>query len=72
VPLLPGKTLQSDHVALTWDINRKPVFCMLINSQNKVGRQHLLKGSFSERWTKIQGRHIKDDPELDQEKQSGC
>jgi hypothetical protein len=50
--------------------NRKPVFCMLVNSQNKVGWQHLLKGCFSKQWTKIQGRHILEDPELDQEKQS--
>jgi hypothetical protein len=44
---------------------------MLVNSQNKLGWQHLLKGRFSKQWTKIQGRHILEDPELDQEKQSG-
>jgi hypothetical protein len=44
---------------------------MLVNSQNKIGRQHLLKGHFSKQWTKIHGRHILEDLELDQEKQSG-
>jgi hypothetical protein len=33
--------------------------------------QHLLKERFSKHWTKIQGRNILEDPELDQEKQSG-
>jgi hypothetical protein len=36
-----------------------------------IGWQHLLKGRFSKRWTKIQGRHILEDPDLDQQKQSG-
>jgi hypothetical protein len=46
------------------------MFHMLVNSQNKIGWQHLLKGHFSKQWTKIQGRHILlEDPELDQEKQ---
>ena len=49
--------------------NREPVFCILVNSQNKIGWQHLLKGRFSKQWTQIQGRHILDDPELDHEKQ---
>jgi hypothetical protein len=53
--------------------NREPVFPMLVNSQNTIGWQHLLKGRFSKQWTNIQGRrHILEDPELDhQEKQSG-
>jgi hypothetical protein len=51
--------------------NRKNAFCMLVNSQNKIGWQHLLKGCFSKQWTKIEGRHILEDPELNQEKQSG-
>jgi hypothetical protein len=50
--------------------NRKPMFCMLVSSQNKISWQHLLKGHFSKQWTKIQGRPILEDPELDQEKQS--
>ena len=37
--------------------NREPVFRALINSQNN-------------QWTQIQGRHILDKPEIDQEKQS--
>jgi hypothetical protein len=51
--------------------NRKNVFRMLVNSQNKISWQHLFKGCSSKQWTKIQGRHILEDPELDQEKQSG-
>jgi hypothetical protein len=51
--------------------NREPVFRALVNSQNKIGWQHLLKGRFSNQWTIIQGRHILDDPEIDQQKQSG-
>jgi hypothetical protein len=52
--------------------NCEPVFRMLVNSQNKIGWQHLLKGCFSKQWTKIQGRHILEDTlELDQEKESG-
>jgi hypothetical protein len=54
------------------NINREPVFRTLVNShQNKIGWQHLLKGRFSNQWTLIQGRHILDGPERDQEKQSG-
>jgi hypothetical protein len=34
--------------------NRKHVFCMLVNSQNKIGWQHLLKGRFSKQWTRVQ------------------
>jgi hypothetical protein len=51
--------------------NQENEFRMLVNSQNKIGWQHLLKGCFSKQWTKIQGRHILEDPELDQEKQLG-
>ena len=51
--------------------NRKPVFRVLINSQNKIGWQHLFKGRFSKQWTQIQARHILDDLEINQEKQSG-
>ena len=50
--------------------NREPIFRALVNSQNKIGRQHLIKGRFSNQWTQIQGCHILDDPEIDQEKQS--
>ena len=50
--------------------NREPIFRALVNSQNSiVGWQHLLKGRFSNHWTQIQGRHILDDLERDQEKQ---
>jgi hypothetical protein len=51
--------------------NRKKAFHMLVNSQNKIGWQRLLKGRFSKQWTKVQGRHILEDRELDQENQSG-
>jgi hypothetical protein len=44
---------------------------MLVNSQSKIGWQHLLKGRFSKQWTKVQGRNTLEDPELDQEKQLG-
>jgi hypothetical protein len=50
--------------------NREPIFRALVNSQNKIGWQHLLKGRFSKQWTQIQGRHIMDDPDIDPEKQS--
>ena len=47
-----------------------PNFRALVNSQNNIGWQHLLKGCFSNQWIQIQGRHILDRPEIDQEKQS--
>ena len=50
--------------------NREPVFRALVNSQNRIGWQHLIKGRFSKQWTQIQGRHILDESEIDQEKQS--
>ena len=50
--------------------NREPIFRALVNNQNKIGWKHLLKGCFSNQWIQIQGRHILDDPEIDQEKQS--
>jgi hypothetical protein len=40
--------------------NREPIFRALVNSQNKIGWQHILKGRFSKQWTQIQGRHILD------------
>jgi hypothetical protein len=51
--------------------NCEPVFRKLVNSQIKIGWQHLLKGGSSKQWTKVQERHILEDPELDQEKQPG-
>jgi hypothetical protein len=52
--------------------NRKPAFCMLVNSQNTIGWQHPLKGSFSKQRTQIQGSRILEDPQLlDQEKETG-
>ena len=50
--------------------NREPSFCMLVNSQNRIGWQHMLKGRFSHHWTQIQGRHIFEDPTLNSEKQT--
>jgi hypothetical protein len=63
-------SLSNQHFQMNHN-NNEPIFCMLINSQNKIGWQHLLKGRFSKQWTTIQGRHILEDLELDQEKQSG-
>jgi hypothetical protein len=51
--------------------NREPIFRALVNSQNKIGWQHILKGRFSKQWTQIQGRHILDEPGIDSQKQSG-
>jgi hypothetical protein len=51
--------------------NREPLFRTLVNAQNKIGWQHLLKGRFSKHWTQIQDRHIMDEPDIDHEKQSG-
>jgi hypothetical protein len=51
--------------------NRKNVFRMLVNSKNKIGWQHLLKGCFSKQCAKIQERQILEDPELDQVERSG-
>ena len=35
---------------------REPIFRALVNSQNKIGWQHLFKGRFSSQWTQIQPR----------------
>jgi hypothetical protein len=51
--------------------NREPRFRMLVNAQNRIGWQHILKGRFSHHWTQTQGRHIIDDPALDASKQTG-
>ena len=40
-----------------------------LREQNRF--QHLPKGCFSKQWTQIQGRHILEDPNIDQAKQSG-
>jgi hypothetical protein len=50
---------------------REPRFRMLVQAQNKIGWQHILKGRFSHHWTQLQGRHILDDPELDPTKKTG-
>jgi hypothetical protein len=51
--------------------NREPLFRALVNSQNKIGWHQLLKGHFSKQWTQIQDRHLLDDTDIDNEKQSG-
>ena len=51
--------------------NREPIFRALVDSQNNIGWQHLLRVRFSSQWwTQIQGRHILDEPEIGPEKQS--
>jgi hypothetical protein len=50
--------------------NREPKFVSLVNAQNKIGWQHILKGRFSNRWLQIQQIHIRTDPDIDPTTQS--
>jgi hypothetical protein len=50
--------------------NREPQFVSLVNAQNKIGWQHILKGRFSNRWLQIQQLHIRTDPDIDPTTQS--
>jgi hypothetical protein len=51
--------------------NREHRFRLLVQAQNKIGWQHIMKGRFSQHWTHVQNKHIDDDPDIDSEKQSG-
>jgi hypothetical protein len=50
--------------------NREPKFVSLVNAQNKIGWQHILKGRFSNRWLQIQQLHIRTEPDIDPTTQS--
>jgi hypothetical protein len=51
--------------------NRETQFNYLVNAQNIIGWNHLLKGRFSHHWVQCQQVHIYLDPETDSTKQSG-
>jgi hypothetical protein len=50
---------------------REPRFQYLVNAQNKIGWQHLLKGRFSHHWLQCQQLHIYLDPSIDSTKNTG-
>ena len=66
-----GGVLSNQHFQMNSN-NSEPIFPpLLVNCQNKIGWQRLLKRRFGNHWTQIQGLHILDDPELDLENESG-
>jgi hypothetical protein len=51
--------------------NREPRFQLLIQAQNLIGWNHLIKGRLSHHWIQCQQAHIYLDPDTDSTKQSG-
>jgi hypothetical protein len=51
--------------------NRETRFQLLVQAQNLIGWNHLLKGRFSHHWIQCQQVHIYLDPDTDSTKQSG-
>jgi hypothetical protein len=51
--------------------NREPRFQYLVQAQNLIGWNHLLKGRFSHHWLQYQQVHIYFDPGTDSTKKSG-
>jgi hypothetical protein len=51
--------------------HRETRFRYLIEAQNQIGWQHLMKGRCSHHWIQIQQYHIQLDPDINEKKQSG-
>jgi hypothetical protein len=51
--------------------NREPRFKLLIQAQNLIGWNHLIKGRLTHHWIQCQQAHIYLDPDTDSTKQSG-
>jgi hypothetical protein len=51
--------------------NREHRFTILVQAQNLIGWNHILKGRFSHHWIQCQQAHIYLDPDTDSKKQSG-
>jgi hypothetical protein len=51
--------------------HRETRFQYLVEAQNRIGWQHMLKGRCSHHWIQIQQHHIQLDPDIDESKQSG-